>query len=67
MSDVRAPTLVVGGEFDLLTPVKTQEELHKAIPGSRYELIKGAAHVTPIEKPDIWNSLVLEFLSNVKL
>jgi 3-oxoadipate enol-lactonase len=66
VSGISAPALVIGGEFDLLTPAPTQVALHKSIPGSRYELIKGAAHVTPIEKPDLWNELVLDFLDGIQ-
>lgn len=63
LGSISAPALVIVGELDLLTPVATQQALHQAIPGSRLEIIPGSGHVPPIEKPEKWNKLVLEFLN----
>ncbi len=65
LSEISAPTLIIAGEVDKLTPVPTQQAIHRAIPGSRLEIIPGSGHVPPIEQPEFWNSLVLEFLENV--
>ncbi|MFO8058759.1 MAG: alpha/beta fold hydrolase [bacterium] len=58
--------LVLAGELDQLTPLPTQQALHRSIPGSRFVLIKGAGHVPCLEKPGEWNRAVLEFLSSVE-
>jgi 3-oxoadipate enol-lactonase len=62
---VTAPTLVVVGEQDLLTPPWIAREVADAIPGARFEVILGAgsSHVVPIERPDEFNRLVSDFLA----
>jgi len=66
LSQIKAPTLVLAGEKDQLTPMPTQEALAKAIPGARLEKIPGSGHVPPIEMPEVWNGLVLDFLRGIK-
>jgi pimeloyl-ACP methyl ester carboxylesterase len=65
LGDIRAPTLVVAGEQDLLTPPWIVREVARAIPGARFELIHGdgASHVVPLERPDDFNRLVVDFLT----
>ena len=62
---ITAPTLVVVGEQDLLTPPWVVREVAEAIPGARFEVIRGngSSHLVPIERPDEFNRLVLNFLT----
>jgi pimeloyl-ACP methyl ester carboxylesterase len=62
---IDAPTLVIVGEQDLLTPPWIAREVAAAIPGARLEIIRGdgASHVVPLERPDEFNRLVIEFLT----
>ncbi len=61
---VEAPTLVIAGEQDLLTPPWVCQEVASKIPGAKYELIKGdgSSHVVPLERSDEFNELVTRFL-----
>jgi 3-oxoadipate enol-lactonase len=59
---VQVPTLVVVGEADRLTPPRDSEAMIAAIPGAEYHLIPQAGHLSNIEDPDLFNSVVLEFL-----
>jgi len=59
---VTAPTLVVTGTDDRLTPACHAEELTKAIPGARLASVPGAGHLAYLEKPDPFADLVLGFL-----
>jgi pimeloyl-ACP methyl ester carboxylesterase len=65
LSGIRAPTLVIVGEQDLLTPPWIAREVAAAIPGAQLEIIagEGASHVVPIERPDEFNRLVMRFLT----
>jgi 3-oxoadipate enol-lactonase len=65
LAGVKAPTLCIVGEQDLLTPVHECREVADKIPGARFEVIKGdgSSHVVPIERPDDFNGLVTKFLS----
>jgi 3-oxoadipate enol-lactonase len=62
---ITAPTLVVAGEQDLLTPPWIAREVAAAIPGARFELIRGdgSSHVLLIERADDFNRLVSAFLT----
>jgi 3-oxoadipate enol-lactonase len=65
LAAITAPTLIVVGEQDLLTPPWIAREVAEAIPGARFEVIRGdgSSHVVPIECPDEFNRLVLDFLA----
>jgi 3-oxoadipate enol-lactonase len=65
LETVRAPTLVITGTQDLLTPLGDAEELHELIPTSRLFELRGAAHSLMVEAPNAYNRAVLEFLSEV--
>ncbi len=61
---VTAPTLVIVGEQDLLTPRWVVREVAEAIAGAQVEVIRGdgSSHLVPLERPDDFNRLVLDFL-----
>jgi pimeloyl-ACP methyl ester carboxylesterase len=63
---ITAPTLVVVGEQDTLTPPWIASEVADAIPGARFEVIRGdgSSHLVPIERPDDFNRLVSDFLAD---
>lgn len=65
LADVRAPTLVITGSQDMLTPFGDAEELAEMIPGARLRELRGAAHGLMVEQPNAFNSAVLEFLKDV--
>lgn len=53
LADIRCPTVVVVGEADAATPPDRAQEIAAGIAGARLVTIKGAGHMTPIEKPDV--------------
>lgn len=63
--DITAPTLVIVGEQDLLTPPWIAREVAEAIPNARLEIVTGAgaSHVLPLERPEEFNALVEDFLT----
>lgn len=63
---IKAPTLVLAGELDsFVPPALCEDQLVRHIDGSRFEVVKGAAHAFFDEKPDEVNSIILSFLSNL--
>jgi pimeloyl-ACP methyl ester carboxylesterase len=62
VGEIKLPTLCIVGARDKMTPVKYSEYLHGAIEGSYLEVIEGAGHMLPIEKPEEYNSKVATFL-----
>jgi 3-oxoadipate enol-lactonase len=65
LAGIRAPTLVIVGEQDLLTPPWIAREVADGIPGARFEIVTGdgSSHVLPLERPDDFNRLALDFLA----
>ncbi len=63
LAEVRAPTLVISGEFDPLVPPVLSQRVAAAIPGARYAVIRGAAHTPMDERPREFARLLLEFLN----
>ena len=53
LGGINAPTLVIVGEQDLLTPPWVAREVADGIPGARFELVTGdgSSHVLPLERP----------------
>ena len=65
LGDIAAPTLVVVGEQDLLTPPWQAEKVAEAIPGAQYELVTGpgSSHGMHLERPEDLVRLVTAFLA----
>ncbi|MFO0950978.1 MAG: alpha/beta fold hydrolase [Isosphaeraceae bacterium] len=42
---IEAPTLVLGGSRDVVTPPARQKAMAESIPGARFHLLEGAGHV----------------------
>ncbi len=61
------PVLVVAGEQDHITPPDEMREMADLIPGARYCLIRGAGHMSPMERPEEFNRCVLDFLEGDSL
>lgn len=69
LGGITAPTLVVVGEQDLLTPPWQAKKVADAIPGARYELVTGpgSSHGMHIERPDEFTKLVADFLGGQRV
>jgi 3-oxoadipate enol-lactonase len=59
---IRAPTLVIAGADDPGTPPAMSESIAANIPGARLEVIPSASHLSCIEQPARFESLVTAFL-----
>jgi len=59
---VRAPSLVVVGSEDRMTPLPHAEYISRQIPGARLEVIPGAGHIPHLEAPDVFLGLLRGFL-----
>jgi 3-oxoadipate enol-lactonase len=59
VGSITAPTLIIAGALDEATPPAQAEELRAAIPGSELVVLDEVAHLSNIERPDAFNSLLL--------
>ena len=60
---ISAPTLVMVGDDDYITVEHAQEFSHMLEQG-QLAVVPGASHLVPMEKPDLFNQLVLDFTAN---
>ena len=56
------PTMIIWGDRDRVIPVTHAYVAHELMPGSRLEIIEGAGHFLPFERPDVVASLLDDFL-----
>jgi pimeloyl-ACP methyl ester carboxylesterase len=63
LARIGAPTLVLVGDDDLISLEHTIA-LFRAIPRSELAVVPGTSHAVVVEKPEVLNRLVLDFLEN---
>ena len=62
LREIAVPTLVIVADGDVADILVQAEPLHTGIKGARRATIAGAAHVPNMERPAVFNRLVLDFL-----
>lgn len=62
---IDVPTLIVVGDEDVITPPKEARRLAELIRGSRLEILKGAGHLSNLERPAAFNTVMSEFLASL--
>jgi 3-oxoadipate enol-lactonase len=64
LGEIHVPTLVLVGEYDEIVTLAMADNLEKEIPGARKMVFPGTAHMLPMEQPERFNEVVLNFLKN---
>lgn len=59
---ITAKSLVVGFADDRLIPVRLSREVAQAIPGARYEEVADTGHFGYLERPEVVNKILVDFL-----
>ncbi len=62
LSRIAAPTLILVGDSDVITPPAMAQEMHQSIPGSTLSVIAGAGHTSPMEQPHQVSRAIKQFL-----
>jgi pimeloyl-ACP methyl ester carboxylesterase len=65
LKNVKVPTLLMTGAADLITPPAIMRLVRDAIPGAQMVVAEETGHSLYWERPDLFNSTVLEFLARV--
>jgi len=62
LPSLHMPTLVITGRYDINVAPSTAWKIHKAIPGSRWEVFEQSGHLPYFEEPEKFVSVVEGFL-----
>lgn len=65
LHEVNVPTLIIAGEKDKITPPLNQRIFGKLIPGAEFHLIAEGSHCPQMEKADLVNEVIGNFLTRV--
>ncbi len=65
LGEIRVPTLVMVGELDVSAPVSRARAMAERIPGASLHVVAGAPHMAPLERPELFNPPLLDFLRRV--
>ncbi len=63
LATLKPQLLLLRGLDDPGKPPEYEQEMHEAVPGSRYVKLSGAGHFPPMEIPDKVNALIEEFVA----
>ena len=65
LGEIEAPALAITGEHDRLTPPKFHAYLAEHLPNGRQATIPAAAHLSMVERPDVFDEAVRGFLDDL--
>ena len=64
LHEIKCPTLIVSADGDY-TPLEAKKEYTALIPNAKLVVIEDARHAVTVEKPKEFNSILMDFLSNL--
>lgn len=62
IGEIAAPTLLIWGRQDVVTPPEAARQFHDLLPDSRLVWLDGCGHVPMVEKPDEFAAELLRFV-----
>lgn len=66
LSRITCPTLVISADRDY-TPIAIKQAYVKLIPNARLVVIDNSRHATPLDQPEDFNRIVLEFIGALRV
>jgi len=66
LPQIAVPTMLIWGERDARSPLYVAEQFKEAIPGAELVVIRGAGHVSNLERPEEFNRVVREFCGGIR-
>lgn len=64
LGDIQAPLLVISGGLDVSDFGQIAEKLAGQVPGAKHVVVPDAAHMVSMEKPDLFNQLIVDFVAS---
>ena len=64
LAKVKAPTLIIWGDNDEVNNVEMAHATKEVMPHARLEILPNTSHMVPMERPEEFNRLVIDFLKS---
>lgn len=64
LGEIRVPALIIVGDCDLPGKIALAQQLAEHLPFAQLQIIKDAAHMVSMERPQEFNRIVLDFLKD---
>ena len=65
LNAIRCPTLLLVGDQDQWSPAEQHIKIGEKLVGSKVEVVQGAGHFLPFERPDVVASLVHDWIEEI--
>jgi pimeloyl-ACP methyl ester carboxylesterase len=62
---IEVPVLLIVGEFDRQAPASMMQRMAEKIPGSKFVMLPGLAHLPNLENPAVFDQAVFDYLREV--
>jgi len=62
LSDLKIPSLIICGEYDTFSPPSVMYDMSVKIKQSEFHIIPNSGHMSPVENPDLVNTIIKDFL-----
>lgn len=66
LRQLRVPTLLLVGQDDPITPPEASKAMAEAMPGARYQVVHGAAHLAPMERADEVSAALVAWMKEIR-
>jgi 3-oxoadipate enol-lactonase len=66
LEEIKVPTLVIAGDRDYEDFLTIADILAQRIAGAKKVVMNGSAHIPPMDQPELFNRIVLEFLGTLE-
>lgn len=67
LPEIRVPTLLVAGSDDKTAPASVMERMAARIPGAEFVKLEACGHLGPMDQPEAFNTVLLDFLQRHSL
>lgn len=65
LANLRVPTLVIGGDADLVTKLEASRDIAGAAPAATLEVVEKVNHMGFLERADVYNRAIAEFVDTL--
>jgi len=62
MAAIKAPTLLLSGEFDMVVPPGNVELMADKLPNAKIKILPNTGHIFPLEDPEVAVKAIVEFV-----